>query len=154
VFQSFRLLPTLTAVENAAVPLELRGERGARAAAAALLARVGLGDRLGHYPSQLSGGEQQRVAIARAFIGRPDVLFADEPTGNLDDATSERIEDLLFELNHEAGTALVVVTHDARLAARCARVIRLRGGHVVESEERIIGSTGDRVGEPAAPIIR
>src|SRR5690606_36264480 len=107
------------ALENAAVPLELRGERGARKAATELLSRVGLGDRLHHYPSQLSGGEQQRVAIARAFIGRPDVLFADEPTGNLDDDTSHRVEDLLFDLNREPVTALVVVTHDAELAARC-----------------------------------
>jgi putative ABC transport system ATP-binding protein len=136
VFQSFRLLPTLTAVENVAVPLELRGARRARKAAADLLGRVGLGDRLGHYPSQLSGGEQQRVAIARAFIGRPAILFADEPTGNLDDETSRRVEDLLFDLNREASTALVVVTHDAELAARCERMVRLRGGRVVGAESR------------------
>jgi putative ABC transport system ATP-binding protein len=132
VFQSFRLLPTLTALENVMVPLELQGERGAHDRAAVLLDRVGLGDRLDHYPTQLSGGEQQRVAIARAFIHRPAILFADEPTGNLDDATSGHIEDLLFELNREAGTALVVVTHAAELAGRCARIIRLRGGRVVE----------------------
>ncbi|HLT45959.1 MAG TPA: ABC transporter ATP-binding protein [Rubricoccaceae bacterium] len=148
VFQSFRLIPTLTALENAAVPLELRGARGARKAAAELLGRVGLGDRLDHYPSQLSGGEQQRVAIARAFIGRPAVLFADEPTGNLDDDTSLRVEDLLFELNHEAGTALVVVTHDAELAGRCGRVIRLRGGRVVDERER--GGEGEREQRPLA----
>ncbi|HYE94683.1 MAG TPA: ABC transporter ATP-binding protein [Rubricoccaceae bacterium] len=134
VFQSFRLLPTLTALENVTVPLELRGEGGRKAAdaARALLDRVGLGDRLGHYPTQLSGGEQQRVAIARAFIGRPRLLFADEPTGNLDDETSARVADLLFELNREAGTALVVVTHNAELALRCERIIRLRGGRMVE----------------------
>ena len=147
VFQSFRLLPTLTAVENVAVPLELRGERKARETAADLLDRVGLADRLGHYPSQLSGGEQQRVALARAFIGRPAVLFADEPTGNLDDETSRRVEGLLFELNREAGTALVVVTHDAELAARCGRVVRLRGGHVVE-EARSRGIEEPKMAHP------
>ncbi|MDX1418573.1 MAG: ABC transporter ATP-binding protein [Rubricoccaceae bacterium] len=152
VFQSFRLIPTLTAVENAAVPLELRGEAGARRAAADLLDRVGLGDRLDHYPSQLSGGEQQRVAIARAFIGRPDVLFADEPTGNLDDDTSHRVEDLLFDLNREAGTALVVVTHDAELAARCARVVRLRGGRMVTAEDPAPDAQAGRTAAPAAPI--
>ena len=130
VFQSFRLLPTLTALENVAVPLELRGERGARGVAEELLERVGLGEREDHYPSQLSGGEQQRVAVARAFAGRPALLFADEPTGNLDEATGARIEDLLFDLNREAGTALVVVTHDPELAARCGAEIRLRGGRV------------------------
>jgi putative ABC transport system ATP-binding protein len=138
VFQSFRLLPTLTALENVTVPLELLGEGGRRAseAAAALLTRVGLGDRLRHYPSQLSGGEQQRVALARAFVHRPRLLFADEPTGNLDGETSGMIQDLLFELNREAGTALVVVTHDADLAARCGRVVRLRGGRVVAEPEQ------------------
>ena len=135
VFQSFRLLPTLTALENVAVPLELRGEGGARSAARDLLGRVGLADRTGHYPSQLSGGEQQRVAVARAFAGRPALLFADEPTGNLDEATGARIEDLLFEINREAGTALVVVTHDPELAARCGREIRLRGGRVEHVRE-------------------
>jgi len=154
VFQSFRLLPTLTAVENAAVPLELRGERRARKAAAELLGRVGLGDRLNHYPSQLSGGEQQRVAIARAFIGRPAVLFADEPTGNLDDETSHRVEDLLFDLNREAGTALVVVTHNAELAARCGRVVRLRGGQVVGSGNLGIGESGNREPTPVTPMAR
>ena len=132
VFQNFRLLPTLTAAENVAVPLELRGDGGARDAARDLLDRVGLGDRMDHYPTQLSGGEQQRVAIARAFSGRPRLLFADEPTGNLDADTGARIEALLFDLNREAGTALVVVTHDADLAARCQRTIHLRGGSVVE----------------------
>ncbi|MEL7361077.1 MAG: ABC transporter ATP-binding protein, partial [Bacteroidota bacterium] len=112
VFQQFRLLPTLTARENVMVPLELQGARGAAKEAATLLDRVGLGNRLDHYPTQLSGGEQQRVALARAFIHRPQILFADEPTGNLDDSTGARIEDLLFDLNRERGTALVVVTHD------------------------------------------
>ncbi|MEM6785826.1 MAG: ABC transporter ATP-binding protein [Bacteroidota bacterium] len=130
VFQQFRLLPTLTARENVMVPLELQGVRGAAGEAATLLDRVGLGDRLDHYPTQLSGGEQQRVALARAFIHRPQILFADEPTGNLDDGTGARIEDLLFDLNRERGTALVVVTHDLRLADRCEQVIRLRSGRV------------------------
>ena len=133
IFQQFRLIPTLTAIENVSVPLELRGER-ADAEAARLLGRVGLGDRTGHYPAQLSGGEQQRVALARAFINRPRILFADEPTGNLDTETSDRVEDLLFELNAEAGTALVVVTHDLDLAARTERVLRLKGGRLVSDE--------------------
>ena len=131
VFQNFRLLPTLTAWENVALPLEIRGERGARAAALDLLDRVGLADRSGHYPTQLSGGEQQRVALARAFAGRPALLFADEPTGNLDAETGARVEALLFDLNREAGTALVVVTHDPELAARCEQTVRLKGGRVV-----------------------
>ena len=136
VFQNFRLLPTLTAAENVAVPLELRGEGGAGAAARDLLDRVGLGERAGHYPSQLSGGEQQRVALARAFAGRPALLFADEPTGNLDAETGARVEALLFDLNREAGTALVVVTHDPELAARCERTVSLKGGRVVEDTGR------------------
>ena len=134
VFQQFRLLPTLTALENAMVPLELRGAKDARAQAADWLERVGLGDRTGHYPTQLSGGEQQRVALARAFAGRPAILFADEPTGNLDDETGQAIEALLFGLNDEAGTALVLVTHDPELARRTGRVIRLKGGHLVSDE--------------------
>ena len=133
IFQQFRLIPTLTALENVSVPLELRGER-ADAEAARLLDRVGLGDRTSHYPTQLSGGEQQRVALARAFINRPRILFADEPTGNLDAETSERVEDLLFDLNAEAGTALVVVTHDLDLARRTERVLKLRGGRLVSDE--------------------
>ncbi len=133
IFQQFRLIPTLTALENVEVPLALRG-RGARDEAAALLDRVGLGDRLGHYPTQLSGGEQQRVALARAFINRPRILFADEPTGNLDAETSATIEDLLFGLNREAGTALVVVTHDAALAQKTERILRLHGGRLVSDE--------------------
>ncbi|MFN3597818.1 MAG: ABC transporter ATP-binding protein [Rubricoccaceae bacterium] len=154
VFQNFRLLPTLTALENVAVPLELRGDADAREAARAMLARVGLGDRTGHYPSQLSGGEQQRVALARAFVGRPRLLFADEPTGNLDAETSATVEDLLFELNREAGTALVVVTHDPELAARCARVIRLRAGRVVDEAPAGVaagGHAGAPQGSVAAP---
>jgi putative ABC transport system ATP-binding protein len=131
VFQNFRLLPSLTARENVALPLDLRGDPGSRAAAEALLDRVGLADRASHYPTQLSGGEQQRVALARAFAGRPRLLFADEPTGNLDAETGATVESLLFELNREAGTALVVVTHDPELAARCGQTVRMRGGRVV-----------------------
>ena len=134
VFQSFHLVPSLTALENAMLPLELAGRSDARPAAIEVLAKVGLGERVGHYPRQLSGGEQQRVAIARAFITRPDVLFADEPTGNLDSVTGERIMDLLFGLNEEAGATLVLVTHDRELAARCGRVIRLDAGRVVVGE--------------------
>ncbi|MEM1271628.1 MAG: ABC transporter ATP-binding protein [Bacteroidota bacterium] len=133
VFQNFQLIPTLTALENVMVPLELRGGSPPRAEAADLLARVGLGDRTGHYPTQLSGGEQQRVALARAFINRPAILFADEPTGNLDDETGQAVESLLFDLNREAGTTLVLVTHDLELAAKTGRTIRLKGGRVVES---------------------
>ncbi|MEW6156685.1 MAG: ABC transporter ATP-binding protein [Verrucomicrobiota bacterium] len=132
VFQSFRLIPTLTALENVMVPLELRGERKAADAAAALLERVGLAERLDHYPGQLSGGEQQRVALARAFINRPKILFADEPTGNLDAETSHQVVELLFELNQAAGTTLVLVTHNLELAERARRIIQLRGGHMVQ----------------------
>ncbi len=131
VFQSFHLVPSLTAVENVMLPLELAGRGDARSAALEVLGRVGLAERVGHYPRQLSGGEQQRVAIARAFVTRPDVLFADEPTGNLDAATGERIMDLLFGLNGETGATLVLVTHDQTLAARCGRVIRLDAGRIV-----------------------
>jgi putative ABC transport system ATP-binding protein len=131
VFQSFHLVPSLTAVENVMLPLELAGRTDARAAALEVLARVGLAARVGHYPRQLSGGEQQRVAIARAFVTRPDVLFADEPTGNLDAATGETIMGLLFGLNAETGATLVLVTHDQALAARCGRIIRLDAGRVV-----------------------
>lgn len=131
VFQSFHLVPALTALENVMLPLELRGDTGARAAAAEALARVGLAPRAGHYPRQLSGGEQQRVALARAFVTRPQVLFADEPTGNLDAATGQKVVDLLFELNREAGTTLVLVTHDRALAARCGRVLELSAGRLV-----------------------
>ena len=137
VFQNFQLIPSLTALENVLVPLELRGVRGAEArraeeTARALLARVGLAERLGHYPVQLSGGEQQRVALARAFVTSPRILFCDEPTGNLDGATAAVVTELIFELNREKGTTLVLVTHDAELAKRCGRVLRLRGGEVVE----------------------
>ena len=131
VFQSFQLLDSLNALENVMLPLELEGRDDAGQRARELLERVGLGQRLTHYPRQLSGGEQQRVAIARAFAADPDVLFADEPTGNLDSHTGERISDLLFQLNQERGTTLVLVTHDARLAARCQRQIRLEGGQLV-----------------------
>ena len=131
VFQSFHLVPSLTALENVMLPLELAGRRDARGAAREVLGRVGLAERVGHYPRQLSGGEQQRVAIARAFVTRPDVLFADEPTGNLDAATGERIMELLFGLNAATGATLVLVTHDRALAARCGRVIRLDAGRIV-----------------------
>ena len=134
VFQSFQLLDSLTALENVMLPLELAGCGEARERARNLLERVGLGQRLGHYPRQLSGGEQQRVAIARAFAGEPDILFADEPTGNLDSLTGERITELLFELNRERGTTLVLVTHDARLAARCQQQIRMEAGRLVATE--------------------
>jgi putative ABC transport system ATP-binding protein len=132
VFQSFHLLPSLTALENVMLPLELARRGDARSMAFDVLAKVGLAARAGHYPRQLSGGEQQRVAIARAFVTRPDVLFADEPTGNLDTTTGERIMDLLFKLNADGQTTLVLVTHDRALAARCGRVVRLDAGRVVE----------------------
>jgi len=130
VFQTFQLLPTLTALENVMVPLELRGERGAAARAGELLGRVGLGERLEHYPVQLSGGEQQRVALARAFIHQPRLLFADEPTGNLDSATGARLVELLFELNQAHRTTLILVKHDLELARRAGRQLRLRSGRV------------------------
>jgi putative ABC transport system ATP-binding protein len=136
VFQAFQLLPPLTALENVMLPLELAEDRGAQAKARAMLQRVGLGDRLGHYPKYLSGGEQQRVALARAFVVQPKLLFADEPTGNLDAATGAQIIDLLFELNAEQGTTLVLVTHDEALARRCDRTIRLAGGRIVNGAER------------------
>jgi len=131
VFQSFHLVPSLTAAENVMLPLELAGRRDARAAAADMLARVGLASRLGHYPRQLSGGEQQRVALARASVGAPAVLFADEPTGNLDTVTGTRIAQLLFELNTGSQTTLVLVTHDRMLAARCGRVLTMDAGACV-----------------------
>ena len=132
VFQSFQLLPALTAMENVMLPLELNGVHDAQSRAEAFLSRVGLQHRLGHYPNQLSGGEQQRVAIARAFAASPTILFADEPTGNLDTATGHRIIDLLFELNSTEGTTLVLVTHDDRLAERCARRFRMDSGNLEE----------------------
>ncbi len=131
VFQSFHLIPSLTALENVVLPLELAGRPDARRAALETLSQVGLRQRVAHYPRQLSGGEQQRVALARAFVTRPAVLFADEPTGNLDAATGERIADLLFELNGEARTTLVLVTHERPLAARCDRVLHMDAGRVI-----------------------
>lgn len=130
VFQNFQLLPALTALENVMLPLELRGDADAEGPARQVLELVGLAARLSHYPRQLSGGEQQRVAIARAFVTRPRLLFADEPTGNLDTATGQQVVELLFRLNAEAGTTLVLVTHDERLAARCTRQLRLTAGRV------------------------
>lgn len=131
VFQNFQLLPTLTALENVMVPLELRGDRNSRTIAMTLLDKVGLADRGHHYPVQLSGGEQQRVSIARAFSNSPKILFADEPTGNLDAETGETIENLLFELNRDAGTTLVLVTHDLELASKTQRIIRMKGGRII-----------------------
>jgi putative ABC transport system ATP-binding protein len=138
VFQNFQLVPTLTALENVMVPVELRGEGGAEAEAEArgLLTRVGLGERCEHYPVQLSGGEQQRVALARAFMNRPKILFCDEPTGNLDGDTAHAMVELIFGLNHERATTLVLVTHDLDLAKRCERILRLKGGAVVSDESR------------------
>jgi putative ABC transport system ATP-binding protein len=133
VFQNFQLIPTLTALENVMIPLELRGEAGAEKRALDLLEKVGLRDRHDHYPAQLSGGEQQRIAIARAFSNRPKILFADEPTGNLDADTKETIENLLFELNREAGTTLVLVTHDLELAGKTSHILKLKGGRAVEN---------------------
>jgi putative ABC transport system ATP-binding protein len=130
VFQSFQLLPALNALENVMLPLELSGEAGAEALARAMLARVGLGERLRHYPKHLSGGEQQRVALARAFVTEPKLLFADEPTGNLDAATGAAVIQLMFELNAERGTTLVLVTHDEAIASRCSRQIRLAAGRI------------------------
>jgi putative ABC transport system ATP-binding protein len=156
VFQTFQLIPSLTALENVLVPIELRGGGGNGAAgmerrAITLLERVGLGDRTHHYPAQLSGGEQQRVALARAFAGEPKILFADEPTGNLDADTGRAVIDLLVALNREARTTLVLVTHDVELARRARRVIRLAGGHIVsDSASGDAGSGGqERAGGPA-----
>ena len=136
VFQNFQLVPTLTALENVLVPVELRGQGGAAAEeeACGLLARVGLGERRDHYPVQLSGGEQQRVALARAFMNRPKILFCDEPTGNLDGDTAHAMADLIFRLNEEKGTTLVLVTHDLELARRCRRILRLKAGAVASDE--------------------
>ena len=135
VFQTFQLVPTLSALENVAVPLELRGERSVEERARELLCRGGLEDRLSHYPAQLSGGEQQRVGMARAFINQPRILFADEPTGNLDTETGAVVEELLFSLNQESGTTLVLVTHNSELAHRAGRLIRLKGGSIVEDSQ-------------------
>lgn len=134
IFQNFQLLPTLTALENVMVPLELRGEKNSKNHALDLLAKVGLADRADHYPVQLSGGEQQRVSLARAFSNQPALLFADEPTGNLDAETSEKIIKLLFDLNKDAGTTLVIVTHDLDLAARTNRIIKIKGGQLIANE--------------------
>ncbi|ODU45170.1 MAG: ABC transporter [Lysobacteraceae bacterium SCN 69-123] len=131
VFQSFQLLPSLTALENVMLPLELSGAKDAEAQAREILRQVGLSERLSHYPRQLSGGEQQRVALARAFVTRPAVLFADEPTGNLDTKTGESVVELLFEMNASSGTTLVLVTHDPKLAARCGRVLRIDAGRLL-----------------------
>jgi putative ABC transport system ATP-binding protein len=136
VFQSFQLLPHLTALENVMLPLELNGAADARSKARAILDQVDLGARVHHYPRQLSGGEQQRVALARAFVTRPSILFADEPTGNLDSQTGSTVIDLLFDLNRRQNTTLVVVTHDEHLAARCGRTIRLDGGRITAAAER------------------
>lgn len=138
IFQNFQLLPTLTALENVMVPLELRGEKNIRPRALELLDKVGLADRGHHYPSQLSGGEQQRVSLARAFSNSPKILFADEPTGNLDAETSEKVVKLIFDLNKEAGTTLVLVSHDLELASRTQRIIRLKGGSVISDKMTLI----------------
>jgi putative ABC transport system ATP-binding protein len=140
VFQNFQLIPTLTALENVLVPLELRGGRGCEPQGRALLERVGLSARSGHYPVQLSGGEQQRVALARAFINSPKILFCDEPTGNLDGENADSMVELIFGLNCEKGTTLVLVTHNDELARRCQRVLRLKSGAVV-SDERVEAAT-------------
>lgn len=137
VFQDFQLLPTLTALENVVVPLELQGVKNADTTGRELLEKVGLGSRLDHYPNQLSGGEQQRVALARAFSNNPRILFADEPTGNLDEATGEKVTNLLFELNKQAGTTLVIVTHDMELAGMTDHMIRLKGGKLIENEAAV-----------------
>jgi putative ABC transport system ATP-binding protein len=135
IFQNFQLLPTLTALENVIVPLELQGDRNASKIGKELLEKVGLGDRTHHYPSQLSGGEQQRVALARAFSNKPSILFADEPTGNLDEETGEKVIQLLFDLNKEAGTTLVIITHDLDLANRTQQILRLKGGKILSNQK-------------------
>lgn len=135
IFQNFQLLPTLTALENVMVPLELRGEKNIKARSLDLLDKVGLADRGHHYPAQLSGGEQQRVSLARAFSNSPKILFADEPTGNLDAETSEKVVKLIFDLNREAGTTLVLVTHDLELAAKTQRIIKIKGGKLVADDK-------------------
>jgi putative ABC transport system ATP-binding protein len=137
IFQNFQLLPTLTALENVMVPLELRGEKHVKQRAVDLLQKVGLGDRGHHYPAQLSGGEQQRVSLARAFSNQPQILFADEPTGNLDAETSEKIIELIFNLNKEAGTTLILVTHDLDLANKTGRIIKIKGGRIISDEATV-----------------
>ncbi len=138
IFQNFQLLPTLTALENVIVPLELQGDKDAAQVGKELLAKVGLANRLHHYPSQLSGGEQQRVALARAFSNKPTILFADEPTGNLDEETGEKVIQLLFELNKEAGTTLVIITHDLDLANRTQQILRLKGGKIISNQKTVL----------------
>jgi putative ABC transport system ATP-binding protein len=137
IFQNFQLIQTLTALENVMVPLELRGEKNASKKSKELLERVGLADRADHYPTQLSGGEQQRVSIARAFSNNPKILFADEPTGNLDDETGTKVEELLFNINKEEGTTLVLVTHDLDLAKRTHRIVRIKGGKIISDEPNL-----------------
>lgn len=143
VFQSFQLIPTLTALENVMVPIELRGlaYKEVEKKAVELLDKVGLKDRITHYPTQLSGGEQQRVGLARAFIHNPDILFADEPTGNLDGDTGAQIEDLLFELNQDEGTTLIIVTHDRELASKCNRIIELKSGAIISDKQPLVDET-------------
>jgi len=138
IFQNFQLIPTLTALENVMIPLELLGNSKAKSESKNLLERVGLGDRMTHYPAQLSGGEQQRVSIARAFSNSPKILFADEPTGNLDEETGLKIETLLFEMNTEKGTTLIIVTHDLELANKTNRIIRLKGGKIISDQASLI----------------
>ncbi|WP_411895094.1 ABC transporter ATP-binding protein [Winogradskyella sp. A2] len=138
IFQNFQLLPTLTALENVSVPLELQGAKDAKSMGKELLEKVGLGDRMHHYPSQLSGGEQQRVALARAFSNTPSILFADEPTGNLDEETGEKVIQLLFDLNKEAGTTLVIISHDLDLANRTQQILRLKGGQILTNERTAV----------------
>ena len=135
IFQNFQLLPTLTALENVIVPLELQGEKNATKVGMELLQKVGLQNRYHHYPSQLSGGEQQRVALARAFSNKPSILFADEPTGNLDEETGEKVIQLLFQLNKEAGTTLVIISHDLELANRTQQILRLKGGKIMSNKK-------------------
>ncbi|SEK47422.1 putative ABC transport system ATP-binding protein [Aquimarina amphilecti] len=138
IFQNFQLLPTLTALENVIVPLELQGVKNAVTKGKELLEKVGLSNRFHHYPSQLSGGEQQRVALARAFSNKPTILFADEPTGNLDEETGEKVIQLLFELNKEAGTTLVIISHDLDLANRTQQILRLKGGKIISNEKTLV----------------
>lgn len=138
IFQNFQLLPTLTALENVMVPLELRGEKNIRPRAQDLLDKVGLAGRMHHYPAQLSGGEQQRVSLARAFSNQPKILFADEPTGNLDAETSDKVVKLIFDLNKEAGTTLILVTHDLDMASKTQRIIKLKGGAVLSDENTLV----------------